>query len=86
MGIMAKILESLCGKVHFMILIENKPALEITIEDKNILIDVKNPVLALDFGIQQLLKVGKAEKSLLYDVKKLGYKVRIKYKMFELDI
>ncbi|MBU0898614.1 MAG: hypothetical protein KKB03_04460 [Nanoarchaeota archaeon] len=86
MGILAKILEGLCGKAHFMVLIGRKPALEITIEDKQVLIDVKNPVLALDFGMQELLKRGKVEKNVLREMKKLGYKITIKYKMFKLDI
>ena len=86
MGILASILETVGGKVHFMVLIDRKPALELFLKDKELIVEIKNPVLAIDFGIQELFGGGKSKRNIFRQIKKLGYKVKIKYKMLELDI
>jgi len=86
MGVMARFLEGLGGKARFMVLIGKKPAIELFIKNKDIIVEIKNPVLAIDFGLQELLKEKRLDSTVINDIKKLGYNIKIKYKMFELDL
>jgi hypothetical protein len=86
MGILAKILEGIGGRARLVVFIGRKPAFEIAINNKEIIIDVKNPILALDFGIQELFKGKKPDKKILNELKKLGYTIKIKYKVFKLEL
>jgi hypothetical protein len=79
MSLLEEILESVFGKVHFMVLVGNRPALEIKLRDKEIVVDIKNPILAVEFGLEELLETrGKEHPDSA--LKKL------KYKIFELEL
>lgn len=83
------ILETLWGKAHFMVMVGNKPAIELILEDKEIIIDIKNPILAIELGIEEFLenhRKGKVDISILDSIKKIGYKIKIKYKFLEFDL
>ena len=80
-------LERISGKVHFIILIKNKPALEIRLRNKEIIVDIKNPILALTLGLGQFTKKkNHADFGWVNELKRLGYKIKIKYKMFKFDL
>ncbi len=84
-----EILERLFGKVHIYVTVGNKPALEVIFEDSKIIIDIKNPVLAIEAGLDQMLaRKGDMDFSSrrLEGLKKLGYKIIIKYKMLEFEL
>lgn len=84
-----QILERLFGKVHVYVTVGNKPALELTVEGKEIVIDVKNPVLAIEVGADKLLsarKEGDSESRTLARLKRMGYKIIIKYKMLKFEV
>lgn len=92
MSLLESVLETVFGKVHFMVMVGNKPAIELKMEDKNIIVDIKNPVLAIELGLEELVisRDDKNEKSgagrILEKLKKAGYKITVKYKIFELEI
>jgi len=88
MSLLESILETVFGRVHFMVLVGNKPAIEIKLKDREIIIDVKNPILAVELGIEEFLEMKEKRKqgSLLKKLKSMGYKIRVKYKIFELDL
>ncbi len=81
-------METVFGKVHFVITVGSKEAIEIKLEGKNIIVDVKNPILAIELGLEEILaKKGKKGKdSMLNKLKSMGYTIKIKYKFIELDI
>ena len=70
-----------------MIFMGKHAAAEISMKGKNIIIDIKNPLIALEFGIEQILKgEEQLDKQLLHRVKGMGYTIRIRYKMLEVDL
>ncbi|MFH1445367.1 MAG: hypothetical protein ABIF08_02715 [Nanoarchaeota archaeon] len=86
MGTLSQLLENVSGKANIVFYIENKPAFIVHFKNKEIKIEVKNPILALEFGIQEMFKKNKADKPILSSAKKLGFKIKIKYKFFELEL
>jgi hypothetical protein len=88
MSLLESILETIFGKVHFMILVGNKPAIEVKLHDRDIIIDVKNPILAIELGLEEYFgdMKNKPKGSLLKKLKSMGYRIKVKYKFFELDL
>ena len=87
MGILSEILEMITGKVHLYITVGDSPAVEVILKDKEIIADIKNPVLAFEFGIDQMLKRRAPRDSfILKRVKNSGYKVKIRYKLLEIEL
>ena len=56
MSLLAEIFSDVVGHAHFMIFMGKHAAAEISMKGKNIIIDIKNPLIALEFGIEQILK------------------------------
>ncbi|MCK4496891.1 MAG: hypothetical protein KAU24_01755 [Candidatus Aenigmarchaeota archaeon] len=88
MSLLESILETIFGRVHFMILVGNKPAIEVKLHDREIIIDVKNPVLAIELGLEEFFGdvKNKSRGSLRKKLKSMGYTIKVKYKIFELDL
>ncbi len=80
------LLEMIQGKVHFYLYVGGSPAVEIIMRDKEIIADIKNPILALELGIQQFATSRKKDSYILDQAKKAGYKIRVKYKMIEIEL
>jgi len=86
-GILGEIFRSIVGRVHFMIYLGIAPAAEIEIKDKNIVVNIIHPLIALELGIEELIsKKGNYDISTLKKIEKAGYKIKIKYKMFEMEL
>ncbi|RLJ06947.1 MAG: hypothetical protein DRP12_03170 [Candidatus Aenigmatarchaeota archaeon] len=85
-GLLLDLLERISGKVHFYITLGKKPALEIFLEDKEIVIEIKSLILALNVGIQEWLKAGRQGTGLLEKLEKAGYKLKIRYKGLEMEL
>ena len=85
---MDTILESLFGKVHFVLMVGDKAAVEIEIKDKEILLLIKNPLYAIELGLEEFLKSRKGnERMQLFEtLKKMGYKIKIKYGLLEFSL
>lgn len=85
MGFLESFLEKITGDVSFYIYYKDQRVAEIKLEEKTIIIDVLNPVLAMETVIAQLLNK-KTKSVTLERVKGLGYQVRIKFKGIEVDL
>ena len=86
MSLITDILEIIEGKVHFYLSVGGKPAVEIIMKDKEIVAEIKNPLLAIELGIQQLATKEKRDSYVLQRVKDAGYKIKVKYKMLEFEL
>jgi hypothetical protein len=88
MSMITDILEIMTGKVHFYLSVGRKPAIEIFLHDerKEIVAEIKNPVLAFELGLHELAKGKGSGGYVLEKIKDAGYKVKVKYKMFELEL
>ena len=91
MGTMTDILKRIDKKISIMVLVDEHPLVEVHVEKKEILIDVKNPLLAIEYGLKKFLESRKAkEKSdtsrVLKMIKEKGYRIKVKYGVFEFDV
>ncbi len=80
-----ELLDRMRGKVHFYITVGEKPAAEISIEGKHVIIEVKSLHLSLEALLPELLKRRQGG-DLLGKFKKKGYKFTIKYRMLEFPL
>lgn len=87
MDIFADIFKTIVGKVHLMIYMGKSPAAEILIKDKDVTVEIVNPIAAIELGIEEFLsKKGKHDIETLKQIREAGYNVKIKYKSLEMDI
>jgi hypothetical protein len=86
MGLITDILEIIEGRVHFVVFVGKLPAAEIELKDKEIIVEIKNPLLAMELGIKEFLEKRDKDLGLFKKIKKMGYKIRIKYSVFEFEI
>lgn len=81
-----RILEKLFGKVHIYIFVGERKAAELILEDKTVTVDIKNPILAVEAAIEEMARKKRLGSAKLKDLKSMGYKVKIKYKVFEVEL
>lgn len=82
-----EILKSIEGKADFTLIVKGKEAAMISVQGKNVVADVKDPFIFMDFGlIQDLLSKKKKDSSSLQRLKDAGFKVSLKYKGFKIDL
>ena len=81
MGLTETLLKGLIkGKAGLFVEVSGKQAVEIRLEGKEIVLDVKSPVLAMEAFLDQ------AGKGMLDTVKKLGYRIKVKYHVLEFEL
>ena len=86
MSLITDILEVFKGRLHFHLFVDGKQAVDIVLTPGEIIIEIKNPMLALEMGVQQIGKKQGISSYMLKAVKAAGYKVKIKYKLLEFEI
>ncbi len=96
MSLLEDILETIFGKVHFMVFVGDKPAIEIKLHNRDIIVDIKNPILAIELGLEEFVgglgqsrgsgKKEQSPESVLKKIKAMGYRIRIRYKILEIDL
>ncbi len=87
MDILADIFKSIMGKAHFMVYMGNAPAAEITMKDKEIIVDIVNPIAAIELGIEEFLsKKGTQDIESIKKIREAGYRIKIKYRSLEMDL
>lgn len=70
-----------------MIYLGKSPAAEIELKNKDIIVRIIHPLIALELGVEEFLnKRGEKDIQMIERLRKMGYKIRIKYKMFEVDL
>ena len=87
MDILADIFKTLMGKAHFMIYMGNAPAAEIEVKDKEVTVNIVNPVAAVELGIEEFLsRKGAEDIEIINRIKEAGYRIRIKYRSLEMEL
>ncbi len=87
MDILADIFKSIVGKVHFMIYMGNTPAAEIEMKDKEVMVDIVNPIALVELGIEEFIsKKGTQDIEVIKRIKEAGYRIKIRYKMLEMEL
>ncbi len=87
MALLEGILAKLIGKVHFYVYVGEAPAAEIKLEDRIITVEILSPVLAVEAGLEEMLKSGRPQASgALGSLKGMGYRFIIRYRGIELEI
>ena len=87
MGILGEIFRSIVGRVHFRVYLGKAPAAEIEFKDKDIIVNIIHPLIALELGIEEFLsRDGKKDINMIEKLKRAGYNINIRYGMFEFDL
>ncbi len=87
MSILEEIFRSIVGRLHFRVYLGKAPAADIELKDKNIIVNIIHPLIAIELGVEELLsRKGGKDVSMIEKLKAAGYKIKIRYKMFELDL
>jgi hypothetical protein len=91
MGTMTDILKRIDKRISIMVLIDEKPLVEVHVEKKEITVEVKNPILAIEYGLKKFFESRKLKEKgntskILKMIKDKGYRIKIKYGVFEFDI
>jgi hypothetical protein len=86
MSTITDMLEVFKGRLRFHLAVDGKPALDIVITPGEAILEIKNPILALEMGIQQMGKKPGLRSYVLKAVKAAGYRVKVKYKLIEFEI
>ncbi len=87
MSILGEIFRSIVGRVHFRIYLGKAPAAEIEFKNKDIIVDIIHPLIALELGVEELLSnKGRKDLNKIEKIRGAGYRIKIRYKMFEVDL
>jgi predicted GTPase len=86
MSLITDTLEIFRGRLRFHLLVDGKSAVDVVITPGEAIIEIKNPVLALEMGLQQIGKKKGISSYVLKAVKAAGYKVKVKYKVLEMEL
>ena len=86
MSMITDILEVFQGRLRFHLFLDGKPAIDMVITPGVVVLEIKNPILALEMGLQQISNKKDMNSYVLNMVKAAGYKVKVKYKIFEIEL
>lgn len=87
MPLIADILKSVGGSANCSINIKGKEAAVISLEGKELLLDVKDPFAFMDLGLIGHFMKGRGSSSgAIGRLKEAGFRVRLKYKGFKVDL
>lgn len=85
MTLLEHFLKDVPEDVEITISIKKKPIAEVTLEGKEVIIDVKNPILAVETVLKQISSGGL--QSLTLDrLKEMKYKVKVRWKGLSFDL
>ena len=87
MDILADIFKTIVGKAHFMIYMGKSPAAEIELNDKEVMVNIVNPIALIELGIEEFIsKKGTQDIEVIRKIKEAGYRIKIKYKTLEMEL
>ncbi|UCD03225.1 MAG: hypothetical protein JSV63_01140 [Candidatus Aenigmatarchaeota archaeon] len=86
MSLITDILEVFSGRLRFHLFFEGKPAVDLVLTPREIVVEIKNPIVALEMGFHQIGHRNKLNSYIIKMIKAAGYKMKIKYKMLEFEI
>jgi hypothetical protein len=80
-------IEKFFKKASVVIMMDKTPAVEICYKKGEFIIDVKNPLLLMGLGLDlDLLKKDNKKSVIRKAIKNMGFKIKLKYKMFEIEL
>ena len=85
MSIISSIFNNLEGKCSLDVSVDGKEVVSVSMENKNITVNVKDVKTAIQVGMDSLVKKDK-KSSTLKKLKEKGFKIKLKYKLFEVDV
>ncbi|MFH1294618.1 MAG: hypothetical protein ABIH90_01585 [Candidatus Aenigmatarchaeota archaeon] len=85
MGIFSCLLGAACDDVHLMVMLGKRAAAEIKLEGKDIVVEVVNPIFAVEAVIEQLRKHDAANFE-INSLKKQGYRILVRWSMIEVEL
>ena len=81
------LIEKFFKKASIAIMIDKSPAVEVKYMDGVFVIDVKNPLLLMGLGLDlDLLKRDNKNSVIRKAIKEMGFKITLRYKVFEIDL
>ena len=80
------ILKSISGSGEAAVSVNNKPLLNVSLKNKEIKIDVKDPFAIVEMGLAGRLLKGGSKSEKMQKLKDAGFKIKIKYKLFEFEL
>ncbi len=86
MPILEDILKSVDGSLDCSIHFHGKQAAIISLENKEIVFDVKDPFAFMDFGLMKEFMKRRGDSGAMKRLKDAGFKVSLKYKGFKVDL
>jgi hypothetical protein len=82
-----ELVEKFFKKASIAILIDKSPAVEIGFRKGEFIIDVKNPILLMGLGLDiAMLRKDKGKSVIRKAIKDMGFKIKLRYKLFEIDL
>ena len=81
-------IEKFFKKASVAVMVDKSPAVEISCKKGDIIIDVKNPLLLMGMGLDMdmLKKKDKKGSVVRKAIKELGFKIKLRYKFFEIEL
>ncbi len=86
MSLITDTLEIFRGRLRLHLFVDGKSAVDVVITPGETIIEIKNPILALEMGLQHMGKKKGISSYILKAIKAAGYKVKVKYKLIEFEI
>jgi hypothetical protein len=82
-----EMIEKFFKKASVVIMIDDSPAVEICYKKGEFIVDVKNPLLLMGLGFDlDLLKKDTGKSVIRKAIKDMGFKIKLRYKMFEIQL
>jgi hypothetical protein len=82
-----ELIENFFKKAEIVVMIDKSPAVQVSCKKGDIIIDVKNPMLLMGLGLDLDMLKGDKKKSVIRKaIKEMGFKIKLRYKFFEIDL
>ena len=82
-----KLMENFFKKANIVVMVDKSPAIDISYKKGAIIIDVKDPLLLMGLGLDMnMFKKDDKNSVIRKAIKDMGFKIKLKYKFFEIEV
>ena len=76
------------GGIRFTVSVRRKPAVDIILRGRDIVIEICDPLAAMELGIRHFVsgKRGRLGPFLLRKLRALGFRMKVRYKLIEFEV
>ena len=76
------------GGIRFTISLRRRPAVDIILRGRDIVVEIRDPLAAMELGIRHFVsgKRGRLGPFLLRKLRALGFRIKLKYKFIEFEV